>query len=298
MRSVTLAYVEERQERGVGGQEGLGQREPAVGRVVERALQPLRRQRVRGVAVQGDEVARQGAAALRAHGVALVRHGARADLRRLERFLDLLARGQDADVGAHLVNCGSEPGQRGDHFQVHLPRENPLEFVGEGGQPADDGGQARQQQLQSVAQHDEVGVVTHVARGGAQVQYGCSPRAALGQRVHVRHHVVPHGPLVLRRRREVDVVHRTLQLRDLLLRYVQAELLEHTSCEWDSTLLTNKKVVRKVHRAAMVSVQTIATIVVKVFKIVGLAVGSLCVIQGAVYLLDTALSVIHYMKEM
>ncbi|XP_041977994.1 uncharacterized protein LOC121732240 [Aricia agestis] len=33
-------------------------------------------------------------------------------------------------------------------------------------------------------------------------------------------------------------------------------------------------------------------------KQVGLAVGALCVIQGAVYLLDTALSVIHYTKEM
>ncbi|KAL0893316.1 hypothetical protein ABMA27_014907 [Loxostege sticticalis] len=33
-------------------------------------------------------------------------------------------------------------------------------------------------------------------------------------------------------------------------------------------------------------------------KQVGIAVGALCVIQGAVYLLDTALSVIHYTKEM
>ncbi|XP_031765206.1 protein snakeskin isoform X2 [Galleria mellonella] len=33
-------------------------------------------------------------------------------------------------------------------------------------------------------------------------------------------------------------------------------------------------------------------------KQVGLAVGALCVIQGAVYLLDTALSVIHFTKEM
>lgn len=33
-------------------------------------------------------------------------------------------------------------------------------------------------------------------------------------------------------------------------------------------------------------------------KIVGIAVGCLCVLSGAVYLLDTVLSIIHFIKEL
>lgn len=75
-------------------------------------------------------------------------------------------------------------------------------------------------------QHDQVGVVSDVARGGPQVYDGRRARAALRERMHVRHDVMPHALLVLGCACEVDVVDRTFELGDLLVGDVKAQLLE------------------------------------------------------------------------
>jgi hypothetical protein len=43
----------------------------------------------------------------------------------------------------------------------------------------------------SQPEKDEICVVAHVARGGAQVDDGRGKRARLAKRVNVRHHVMP-----------------------------------------------------------------------------------------------------------
>lgn len=92
--------------------------------------------------------------------------------------------------------------------------------------PAYNGSQPRQQQVQGMLQHDQVGVVSHVTRGGPQVNDGRRARAALRERMHVRHDVMPHALFVLGCAREVDVVDRTFELGDLVVGDVEAQLLE------------------------------------------------------------------------
>ena len=75
-----------------------GDGQAAVGGVIERALEPLRRGRYRRVLQIADHIAREGGHALRAHGVSLVGHGGGAYLPRLERLVHLLEVAQKADV--------------------------------------------------------------------------------------------------------------------------------------------------------------------------------------------------------
>ena len=87
---------------GVGGQEGLGDGDSAVRRVIERALEPLRRRGHSGVQRVDDEVPGQRVDALRAHRISLVRHRRRADLFLLERLLDLAQMLQQSKVVAEF----------------------------------------------------------------------------------------------------------------------------------------------------------------------------------------------------
>jgi hypothetical protein len=98
-------------ERAVEREERLGEREAAVGGVVERALEPLRGGGVVGVADEVHDEAREAADALAAHGVALVGHGGGADLLVLEGLVDLLAVAEEADVGGDLVEDGGGGGE-------------------------------------------------------------------------------------------------------------------------------------------------------------------------------------------
>ena len=90
---------------GVGGEEGVGEHQPAVRRVVEAALEPLGRGVERAVQRVGDQPAREAAHALGAHRVALVGHRRRADLLVVERLGELADALQQAQVGA--ASCGS-----------------------------------------------------------------------------------------------------------------------------------------------------------------------------------------------
>ena len=118
----TLADILEGGEEDVGGEERLGEGDAAVGRVVERALEPLDRGGHEGVLLESKEVARERAETLRTHRVALVRHGRRADLVLLEGLLNLLEVGKETDVGGHLVHRGAERREGGEDIGVNLTR--------------------------------------------------------------------------------------------------------------------------------------------------------------------------------
>ena len=84
-------------------EEGLGQREPAVGAVVEGALEPLARRGVGAVGLERDDEPREAGDALGAHRVPLVGHGAGADLLGLERLEQLALVLQQPQVAANLA---------------------------------------------------------------------------------------------------------------------------------------------------------------------------------------------------
>ena len=120
--------VDEDRQHHVGGEERFGEREPAVGGIVERPFEPLGGFGHGGVAGQVHDVAGKGCHPFTAHGIALVGHGAGAHLTFAERFLDLLHAGQQPHVGGHLR---SGLGDAGKHAQdeivdlagVGLPRK-------------------------------------------------------------------------------------------------------------------------------------------------------------------------------
>ena len=92
-----------------------------------------------------------------------------------------------------------------------------LVFVGEFGQQGKHAQQLFAHQLQRLAHDDDVGVVAHIAAGGAQVDDALGVRALQAVGVDVAHHVVAalllpaDGVLI------VDVVGVGLQLGDLLV---------------------------------------------------------------------------------
>ena len=80
------------------------------------------------------------------------------------------------------------------------------------------------QQLQAFPHQDQVGVVGDVGARRAQMNERPRRRRLLAQMVDVRHHVVADPLLVLRRTLQVGVVQVGAQLRERLLRDIEAEL--------------------------------------------------------------------------
>ena len=109
-------------QHAVGGKERLRQADAAVGRIVERALEPLGHGGHGRVLRVGDDVSCQRADALAAHGVALVRHGGRADLLVLERLFDLPVMLQQADIRRHAARALADGGQDVQDPAVELAR--------------------------------------------------------------------------------------------------------------------------------------------------------------------------------
>ena len=103
-------------------EERLGQREPAVGAVVEGALQPLRRRGLGAVGLERDDEPREPADPLGAHRVPLVGHGAGADLLRLERLQQLALVLEQSQVARHLGRRLGDAAQRVEDRAVGLPR--------------------------------------------------------------------------------------------------------------------------------------------------------------------------------
>ena len=123
---------------GIHRQEGLADGDALVGRVVQGALEPLQGGGHGGVHAVGNDVAGQGADALAAHGVALIRHGGGTHLMGLEGLFDLLHVAQQAQVGGKLVGrlsrvCLAGIGLAGDRLDLvrikaHLCGNLPVQF--------------------------------------------------------------------------------------------------------------------------------------------------------------------------
>ena len=96
-------YIYDQPQNRIGAQKRLGHGDAAVRRIVKAALEPLHGGGHGGVGDIGHEVAGQRANALAAHGIALVRHRRRADLRRAEGLFKLPVVLQKANVVGHAV---------------------------------------------------------------------------------------------------------------------------------------------------------------------------------------------------
>ena len=107
-------------QQGVDGQEGLRQHETAIGAVVKRALEPLRRGRRGGARFEARDEAGQAANPLGPHRIAFVRHRGRADLLFLERLFEFLAIGQEPQIGGRLVRALSDAREGRDDLRVDL----------------------------------------------------------------------------------------------------------------------------------------------------------------------------------
>ncbi len=122
-------------ERAIKREERLGDGEAAVRAVVERALEPLRGRGVVGVVGERHHEAREARGALAAHRVALVGHGARADLVALEGLVDLAQVAEEPQVGGALVHGARGDGEAREHLcigdaRVGLRGERPHALVG------------------------------------------------------------------------------------------------------------------------------------------------------------------------
>ena len=86
-------------ENRVGREESFGEHQTPIGTVVQRALEPLLRGRMPGVAFELDDEPRQPGHSLRAHRIALVWHRGRAHLIVLERLQQFLFVLQQPEIG-------------------------------------------------------------------------------------------------------------------------------------------------------------------------------------------------------
>ena len=99
----------------------LRQTDAAVCRVVQCPLEPLRHGCHGRVLRISDHIAGKRADTFAAHGVALIRHGGRADLLVLERLLDLPVVLQKPDVRRHAASALADGRQRVQNPAVEFP---------------------------------------------------------------------------------------------------------------------------------------------------------------------------------
>ena len=99
-----------------------GNRQPAIGAVVERPLEELHAVREVRVRLHQHHEPRQRRDALGPHRIALVRHRRRPDLLRLERLFHLAERLEHAKVAAELRRAGGDAGDDAENLRVELPR--------------------------------------------------------------------------------------------------------------------------------------------------------------------------------
>ena len=112
--------VDDEVQNRIGAEEGLRDAQAAVGRVIQRTLQPLGRGGDGGVLHVADEIARKRADPLGAHRVALVGHGRGADLMRLKGLVDLLEVAQKPDIGGEFRRALRDAGEHLQHGEVRL----------------------------------------------------------------------------------------------------------------------------------------------------------------------------------
>ena len=109
-------------EHGIGTEQGIGNDQPPVRRVVEAALEPLRGCVHRAVGCVREQSAGQAAQPFGANRVTLVGHGRRTDLIAVERLGEFTDTLQQAQVGAELVACLADAREGGQQLAVLLAR--------------------------------------------------------------------------------------------------------------------------------------------------------------------------------
>ena len=109
--------------------------------------------------------------------------------------------------GSRLGGLEMRKREGGEIFIFHRKR----------GENADHGDQLAPDKTQGVRHDDDIGVVAHIAGGGAQVDNRAGVRALLAKGVHVRHHVVPDDLFTRLCDVVIDVVGVLLHFVDLLL---------------------------------------------------------------------------------
>ncbi|OPZ68321.1 MAG: hypothetical protein BWY81_00891 [Firmicutes bacterium ADurb.Bin467] len=112
---------------------------------------------------------------------------------------------------------------RGLQVRVAERRERAV-FPRERAQPSQHLGELFADERERVVQHQNVGVVGHVAGRRAQVDHAARAGARIGVGEHVRHHVVARALLVTGRGLVVDVKDVLPELLDLRFRHGQAHL--------------------------------------------------------------------------
>ena len=105
----------------VDAQKALRHGDAPVGRVVQRSLQPLDGSGHRRVHSVGYHIAAERADAFTPHGIALIGHGGRADLIRLEGFLQLPVMLQKADIVSHAIGALGDAAETAEDAAVRLP---------------------------------------------------------------------------------------------------------------------------------------------------------------------------------
>ena len=98
-------------------------------------------------------------------------------------------------------------------------------LVGEVAESVDDTHQLIQNQVRGLANLDQVGIITHIARSSTQVNNGHGLGAELTKSMDVGHHIMSQLLLLRFGELVVNVVNVCLHFRDLLVSNVEAQLL-------------------------------------------------------------------------
>lgn len=106
----------------ISAEEALRKSDTPDGRIVKRALKPLRSVGLLSIATKVSQLAAERAETLTPHGVALVSHGRRANLVSLERLLELLKHGKMPDVAADTLGSATERTESVQNVNIDLAR--------------------------------------------------------------------------------------------------------------------------------------------------------------------------------
>jgi hypothetical protein len=106
----------------VGAKEALRKSDTPDGRIIERALKPLRSVGLLCVATKVPQLAAERAETLTPHGVTLVSHGRRANLVSLEGLLKLLEHGKMPDVATDTLSSATERTKSVQDINIDLAR--------------------------------------------------------------------------------------------------------------------------------------------------------------------------------
>jgi hypothetical protein len=118
--SLGIKYFTYQHGASISAEEALGKSDTPDGRVVERALEPLRSISLLSVTTKVPQLATKRAKTLAPHGVTLVGHGGRSDLVSLERLLDLLEHGKMSDVATNALSSATERAESVENVHIDL----------------------------------------------------------------------------------------------------------------------------------------------------------------------------------